>query len=73
MEADTTSLFRTTEEYFIRQEEFWQYINEQVNPARLADGLSEIKYQHAKECFRIMDKFFVQWRLGSPASGEVDG
>jgi len=43
----------------------------QVNPARLAEGLSEIKYQHAKECFRIMDKFFVQWRLGSQADGEA--
>jgi len=72
MEVDTTSLFRTTEEYFIRQEEFWQYIKDEVNPARLAEGLSEIKYQHAKECFRIMDKFFVQWRLGSQADGEVN-
>lgn len=67
MEADTTSLFRTTEEYFIRQGEFWEYIVTEVNPARAAEGLSEISYAHAKMCFRVMDKFFAEWRSQSDA------
>lgn len=57
----TTSLFRTAEEYFVRQDEFRRYIAEQVNPARAAHGLSEIRDDEARECFRIMDKFFGEW------------
>lgn len=59
---DTTSIFRTSEEYFARQDEFRCYIAEQVNPARLAAGLSVIGDDEARECFRILDQFFVGWR-----------
>lgn len=63
MSEDTTSLFRTNEEYHIRCDEFRQYIIEHVNPARKGAGLSEIRDFEARECFRILDRFFVQWRL----------
>lgn len=59
---DSTSLFRTTEEYFARQHEFRNYIADKVNPARAKHGLSEIRDDEARECFRIMDQFFAEWR-----------
>lgn len=62
MELDSTSLFRTTEEYFVREREFRIYIEDVVNPARRRVGLSEINDHDAQTCFRILDKFFAEWR-----------
>lgn len=68
MEMDSTSLFRTTEEFYVRQDEFRRYIADEVNPARVKHGLSEIRDEEARECFRIMDKFFVEWRKPFPTA-----
>lgn len=59
---DTTSIFRTTEEYFARQDEFRIYIQDVVNPARQRAGLAEIREDEARDCFRLLDKFFADWR-----------
>lgn len=59
---DTTSLFRTTEEYCVRQDEFLAYCDEHVNPARVAAGLKPLDDRTAREAFRILDKFFMHWR-----------
>ncbi len=64
----TTSLFRTNEEYHIRCDEFRAYIIEQVNPERVKAGLGEIRDAEARECFRILDQFFVKWR--QPVNGD---
>jgi hypothetical protein len=68
VEIDSTSLFRTTEEFYVRQDEFRRYIADEVNPARAKHGLSEIRDDEARECFRIMDKFFAEWRKPFPAA-----
>ena len=65
MADDTTSLLRTTEEFYVRQDEFCRYIADEVNPARVKHGLSEIRDDEARECFRILDQLFVKWRSGS--------
>ena len=56
------SAFDTTEEYYARQDEFRRYIKNKVNPARTAHGLKEIDDDSARECFRILDEFFIAWR-----------
>ena len=68
MEIDSTTLFRTTEEFYVRQGEFIRYIEDEVNPARAKHGLSQIREDEARECFRIMDKFFVEWRKPFPTA-----
>lgn len=59
---DTTSAFRTTEEFEIREREFIDYIEDEVNPARRTAGLLGITDSQARACFRVLDKFFVHWR-----------
>lgn len=56
------SAFRTTEEFHAYQQEFLNYITDEVNPARINAGLPAIGRHEAHECFRILDKFFVHWR-----------
>jgi hypothetical protein len=46
----------------VRQDEFRRYIADEVNPARAKHGLTEIRDDEARECFRILDKFFAEWR-----------
>lgn len=48
---------RGSEQWYALQEEFIRYIINQVNPARLDAGLSEIREHEARECFRILDDF----------------
>lgn len=47
----------TSEEYYIRRDNFVRYIDTEVNPARLKAGLSEIREHEARECFRILHDF----------------
>lgn len=49
------SKFRTTEHFYAEQDAFRRYIADKVNPARKAAGLSEIRDEEARECFRIID------------------
>lgn len=51
----------TTEEYYIKRDEFMRYIAFEVNPARLAAGLSEIREHEARECYRIIIDFQRKW------------
>jgi len=51
----------TTEEYYIKRDEFMRYIAFEVNPARLAAGLSEIREHEARECYRIITDFQRKW------------
>jgi uncharacterized protein YkwD len=44
----------TSEEYFSSRDDFIRYIVTEVNPARRQHGLSEIREDEARECFRIM-------------------
>lgn len=47
-----------SEEYYIDRDDFIRYIIEEVNPARLKVGLSEIREHEARECFRILNDFY---------------
>jgi hypothetical protein len=51
----------TTEEYYIKRDEFMRHIAFEVNPARLASGLSEIREHEARECYRIITDFQRKW------------
>lgn len=67
----------TSEEYYIRRDEVVRYIDREVNPARRANGLDEIREHEARECFRIIVDFLRKWespttnaeRLRSPRLG----
>ena len=47
-----------SEEYYIQRDDFMRYIEDKVNPARLAEGLLEIRVHEARECFRILYMFW---------------
>lgn len=51
----------TTEHYYAAQDDFRRYIRDKVNPARAKAGLSEIRDEEARECFRIIDQFLDRW------------
>ena len=46
-----------TEEEYIDRDSFMIYIAEKVNPARVKAGLSEIREEEARECYRIILDF----------------
>jgi len=43
-----------TEEWYAQRDAFIRYIDEEINPARRAAGLEEIRECEARECFRII-------------------
>lgn len=55
------SRWPTTEHYYAAQDDFRRYIQREVNPARAKAGLSEIRDDEARECFRIIDQFLDRW------------
>lgn len=58
----------SAELFHARQDEFMRYVEDEVNPARVAAGLSEIRPHEARECFRIIDEFATKWdSLGKEA------
>lgn len=76
--ACSTPLPDTSEEYYIRRDEFMRYIDREVNPARRANGLEEIREHEARECFRIIVDFLRKWEShtsnkGSSVSGPATG
>lgn len=54
--------FATAEEYFTARDAFLVYCEYEVNPARMANGLKPIDLLTAREAFRIIDEFCVDWR-----------
>lgn len=50
--------FATSEEYFATRDSFIAYVVDEINPARIKAGLSELREHEARECFRIMHDFF---------------
>jgi hypothetical protein len=54
--------FHTTEDYFMCWEQFRDYIDEHVNPARLSAGLMPLDANTTRDAFRILDRFFAHWR-----------
>jgi len=49
------------EEYYIERDAFMAYIMDEVNPARKKAGLSEIREDEARECFRVLKQFDDKW------------
>jgi len=60
------SRFKTSEEYYLARDTFCIYIEDEVNPARVAAGLQPIRNDEARECFRIIDEFMDKW-TGRPS------
>jgi len=50
-----------SEEYYSEQEEFIRYVIDTVNPARKRHSLMPIRKDEAKECYRILHEFLIQW------------
>lgn len=53
--------FNTAEEYFTARDAFLVYCEDEVNPARVANGLKPLDLPTAREAFRIIDEFCVDW------------
>jgi hypothetical protein len=64
--------FATTEEFYVAQDRFRAYIADEVNPARVKAGLSEIRDDEARECFRIIEQFCDDWSGRSAKITEVE-
>lgn len=67
--ACSTPLPDTSEEYYIRRDEYMRYIDREVNPARRANGLEEIREHEARECFRIIVDFLRKWESSTSNAG----
>jgi hypothetical protein len=50
-----------TEEWYLQRDMFEAYIEDEVNPARLAEGLSLIRKHEARECYRILYEFWSKF------------
>lgn len=48
--------YPSSEEFYAARDTFRRYVADEVNPARKAHGLTEIRDDEANECFRIIDQ-----------------
>jgi len=53
----------TTELYYAREDEFWRYIEDEVNPHRIKVDLDPINHSQAMACYRILREFMNRWQL----------
>lgn len=60
------------ERYYAARDAFILYILDEVNPARAEAGLSEIREDEARECFRVLHQMEVS-HAGEVASPEEAG
>jgi hypothetical protein len=50
----------SAEEYYIRRDGFLRHIKDNVDPARVANGLQPLDETTARECFRILNDFWAK-------------
>jgi hypothetical protein len=57
-----------TEERDAEQARFLDYIERDVNPERIAQGLPPIDADTAREAYRLVDTFMVEWAAACPSA-----
>jgi hypothetical protein len=49
------------EAYYCKRDDFTRYLEEVVNPARIAANLAPLDKRTAEECYRILNDFARKW------------
>ena len=53
-------LGETGEEYYCKRDDFMRYVENEVNPARIACGLQPLDVTTAGVCYRILNDFALR-------------
>lgn len=59
--ACSPPLGESGEAYYCKRDDFTRYLEEVVNPARIAANLAPLDKRTAEECYRILNDFARKW------------